>query len=104
VKTTQYFSFFWKHTRHSAGILPGHGLAETPAGQQWGQSMPSPTDTQPTIVAFAGRRIDSYGAKATRFPFANVDALRAAIGTSLERIALPIDRICGLLGTRYGSR
>lgn len=49
--------------------------------------MPSLMDTQPTIVAFAGRRIDADGAKAVRFPFANVDVVRAAIGTSLERIA-----------------
>jgi len=49
--------------------------------------MPSPTETQPTVVAFAGRRIDADGAKAARFPFANVCAVRAAIGASLERIA-----------------
>jgi hypothetical protein len=49
--------------------------------------MPSPTDTQPTIVAFAGRRIDAEGAKDARFPFANVRAVRAAIDASLERIA-----------------
>ncbi len=49
--------------------------------------MPSPANTQPTIVAFAGRRIDADGAKAARFPVANVGAVRAAIGASLERIA-----------------
>jgi hypothetical protein len=49
--------------------------------------MPSPTDTQPTVVAFAGRRIDADGAKVARFPLANVCAVRAAIGASLERIA-----------------
>ena len=47
----------------------------------------SPMDTRPTVVAFAGRRIDAEGAKAARFPFANVGAVRAAIGASLERIA-----------------
>ncbi len=49
--------------------------------------MPSPADTQPTIVAFAGRRIDADDAKAARFPVANVGAVRAAIHASLERIA-----------------
>jgi hypothetical protein len=49
--------------------------------------MPSPRDIQPTVVAFAGRRIDTGGAKAARFPFANVCAVRAAIGASLEGIA-----------------
>ena len=49
--------------------------------------MRSPMDTRPTVVAFAGRRIDAEGAKAARFPFANVGAVRAAIGASLERIA-----------------
>ena len=47
----------------------------------------SPMDTRPTVVAFAGRRIDAEGAQAARFPFANVGAVRAAIGASLERIA-----------------
>jgi hypothetical protein len=49
--------------------------------------MPSPTDTPLTVVAFAGRRIDADGAKTARFPFANVCAVRMAIGASLERIA-----------------
>ena len=49
--------------------------------------MPSPTDSHPTVVAFAGRRIDADGAKAARFPFANVCAVREAIGASLDRIA-----------------
>jgi len=49
--------------------------------------MPSPTDTQPMVVAFAGRRIDADGAKTARFPFANVCAVRTAIGASLEQIA-----------------
>jgi hypothetical protein len=48
--------------------------------------MPMPS-TQPTIVAFAGRRTDADGAAAARFPFANVRAVRAAIDESLNRIA-----------------
>jgi hypothetical protein len=55
--------------------------------QVQGMAMTSPTGTQPTVVAFAGQRIDADGAKAARFPFANVCAVRAAIGSSLERIA-----------------
>jgi hypothetical protein len=45
------------------------------------------SDTQPTVVAFAGRRIDADGAKAVRFPFVNVAAVRTAIGATLERVA-----------------
>ena len=46
-----------------------------------------PADMRPTIVALAGRRIDADGAKAVRFPFANVPAVRKALGETFDRLA-----------------